>query len=274
MRIALGLEYKGSNYHGWQRQPKLLSIQECVEQAISKVADYKIQVFCAGRTDVGVHAKNQVIHFDTNAKRNLDAWILGGNSNLPCDISIKWAQQVDNNFHARFSALARSYRYLIYNNKIRPAIFADQVTWHIKNLNEKSMFKAAKHLLGEHDFSSFRGCDCQSKTAMRNIHHLHIKRRGKLIILDIKANAFLLHMVRNIAGLLMVIGEGKQEPIWAREVLKNCDRRVAAVTAPAHGLYLTRVYYPDRYNLPGNAHFGSQISSCPRKRASREPKLG
>ena len=250
MRIAVGLEYKGSNYHGWQRQPKLLSVQECVEQALTKVANQKIQITCAGRTDVGVHAKNQVIHFDTNAERKIDAWILGGNSNLPCDISIKWAQQVAPDFHARFSALARSYRYLIYNNKIRPALFAELVTWHLKNLNEKNMSKAAQYLLGEYDFSSFRGCDCQSKTPMRNIHNIHIKRRGKLIILDITANAFLLHMVRNIAGLLIAIGEGKQEPIWAREVLQSCDRQVAAATASAHGLYLTRVYYPDRYNLP------------------------
>ncbi len=249
MRIALGLEYKGSNYHGWQKQPNLLSVQECVETALSKVANHNINIFCAGRTDVGVHAKNQVIHFDTEAKRSIDAWVLGGNSNLPRDIIIKWAREVSSDFHARFSALARSYRYLIYNSKIRPAIFFDQVTWHSRNLDEQRMAAAAKFLIGEHDFSSFRGCDCQSRTPMRNVHDIQIKRRDKLIILDITANAFLLYMVRNIAGLLILIGEGKQEPIWAHKVLQSCDRCVAAATAPPQGLYLSRIYYPNRYNL-------------------------
>ena len=250
MRIALGLEYKGSNYYGWQRQAKLPSIQFHIEQALSKVADHPIKVFCAGRTDTGVHAKGQVIHFDTVAKRKIDAWILGGNSCLPCDIRIRWAKQVTDDFHARFSAIARLYRYLIHNCKTHSAIFHDHVAWYPKLLDEKLMTKAAQYLIGEHDFSSFRGCDCQSKSPIRKVHHLNVKRSGKLIIIDIKANAFLLHMVRNIAGLLIAIGEGKQQPIWAKQVLETCDRQVAGVTAPACGLYLTKVYYPDKYNLP------------------------
>ncbi|KPJ68056.1 MAG: hypothetical protein AMJ43_01215 [Coxiella sp. DG_40] len=249
MRIALGLEYKGNSYYGWQRQAKLPSIQFHVEEALSKVADHSIKVFCAGRTDIGVHAKGQVIHFDTVAKRKLDAWILGGNSYLPCDIRIRWAKQVTDDFHARFSAIARNYRYLIHNCKTHSAILHDLIAWHPKSLDEKLMQKAARYLIGEHDFSSFRGCDCQSKSPMRNVHYLNIKRSGKLIIIDIKANAFLLHMVRNIAGLLIAIGEGKQQPIWAKQVLESCDRKVAGVTAPACGLYLTKVYYPDKYDF-------------------------
>jgi tRNA pseudouridine38-40 synthase len=248
MRIALGLEYQGTNYHGWQRQDGLVTVQGEVEKALSKVADHNLEVYCAGRTDVGVHSKGQVIHFDTEALRKLDAWVLGGNSYLPHDISILWAREVRDDFHARFSAVARSYRYLIYNHKIRPALFADQVAWQVKELDVELMFEAAQYLIGEHDFSSFRGCDCQAKTPMRHVQYLNIKREKKLIILDIKANAFLMHMVRNIAGLLMAIGECKHDPIWAREVLQACDRRVAGITAPACGLYLTRVHYPEQYN--------------------------
>jgi tRNA pseudouridine38-40 synthase len=252
MRIALGIEYRGTNYHGWQRQVELCTIQSVIEEAVAKVANHPIQIICAGRTDVGVHAKGQVIHFDTVALRKIDAWILGVNSNLPHDIKVRWAIEVDDSFHARFSALARRYRYIIYNHKVSSAIFADQVTWCSRPLAVDRMSHAAKFLLGGHDFSSFRGCDCQAKTPFRNIQHLQVMCKGKLIIVDIKANAFLLHMVRNIVGLLMVIGEGKMEPEWAKEVLEACDRRVAAATAAANGLYLTRVYYPDRYNLPNN----------------------
>ncbi len=246
MRIVLGLEYNGSNYHGWQRQSSredLPTIQDRVETALSKVADHKVNITCAGRTDVGVHAQNQVIHFDTHAIRKLDAWVLGGNSNSPKDISIKWAKEVDEDFHARFSAIARRYRYVIYNHQVRPAVLNKLVTWHYQNLDAKLMHEAAQHLIGEHDFTSFRGCDCQSKTPMRNVHHIKVKRQGKLVIIDIKANAFLMHMVRNIAGVLMEIGEGKQPPNWTADVLKACDRRAASVTAPSDGLYLLRVYY-------------------------------
>lgn len=246
MRICLTIEYNGSNYHGWQKQanrPDLITVQGCVEEALSKVAASEIKVVCAGRTDVGVHAQNQVVHFDTEIERPLDAWLLGGNSNLPKDISIKTVKEVDDTFHARFSATARRYRYIIYNHKTRPAILNKLATWHRKPLDIKKMHKASQHLLGEHDFSSFRGCDCQSKTPMRNVHSLKVSARGKLVIIDIKANAFLLHMVRNIVGVLMDIGEGKKSPDWTKEVLQACDRRVASVTAPSDGLYLTQVYY-------------------------------
>ncbi len=252
VRVVLGIEYKGTDYHGWQCQPGLITVQSTVEQALTKVADNAITVHCAGRTDVGVHARGQVVHFDTTAERELSAWVLGGNSNLPADISIKWASLVPTEFHARFSAIERSYRYVIYNSEIRPAIFADQVTWCRQPLDVEPMREAAQCLIGENDFSSFRGSGCQSKTAMRNVIAVTIKRKAKLVVIDIKANAFLLHMVRNIAGLLIDIGRGKQQSNWAKEVLDARDRRVAAATASAAGLYLTRVYYPDKYNLPNS----------------------
>jgi len=250
MRIALGIEYNGSNYHGWQKQVKLITIQAQVEQALTSVANHPVTVTCAGRTDVGVHALGQVIHFDTTVKRKSSAWILGGNSNLSPDICIRWAKEVTDDFHARFSAVARQYRYLIYNHKIRSALFADRTAWHIAPLDVSFMQQASQYLIGEHDFSSFRGCDCQSKSPMRNVHFVKVNTYKHLIIIDIKANAFLLHMVRNIVGLLMTIGEKKREPIWAKEVLQACDRRVAGVTAPASGLYLMRVYYDNQqHNL-------------------------
>lgn len=243
MRIALGLEYNGSNYYGWQSQEGLSTVQKSVEKALSVVADHPINIICAGRTDAGVHAQNQVVHFDTNATRTIGNWILGGNSNLPKDISIKWAREVASDFHARFSAVARRYRYLIYNSNTRPAIFYHQVTWHVPHLDEAIMQKASQYLIGEHDFSSLRGSGCQAKSAVRTIYHIQIKRVNKLIIMDIKANAFLLHMVRNIAGILMKIGEGERDAAWVREVLDARDRRRGGVTASAKGLYLQRIYY-------------------------------
>jgi tRNA pseudouridine38-40 synthase len=243
MRISLGIEYRGTNYHGWQRQDGLITVQAEVEKALSSIADQPIKVICAGRTDVGVHAKEQVIHFDTDADRKLDAYVLGTNSLLPNDIKIKWSKSVPENFHARFSAIARRYQYLIYMGKVRPAILDGLVTFHHNKLNPKLMHEAGQYLLGEQDFSSFRGAGCQSKTAMRNVHHLKVTQQANIIIIDIKANAFLLHMVRNIVGLLIAIGEEKFSPIYAQEILHKCDRKIGEVTAPSAGLYLSKVYY-------------------------------
>jgi len=256
MRIALGIEYDGTNYHGWQQQDgSLITLQSTIESSISKVANHPIKIICAGRTDVGVHASSQVIHFDTDSKRRLDAWVLGTNSYLPKDICIKWAMDVPKDFHARHSATARRYKYIIYNQKIRPAILANKVSWHFKPLDIQSMHLAGQHLLGEQDFSSFRSSSCQSNTPMRNIHHLNVTKHGHLIIIDIKANAFLQHMVRNIAGLLITIGEGKYHPVWAKEVLEKRDRREAAHTAEACGLYFIEVCYPTIYQFPQSANF-------------------
>jgi tRNA pseudouridine38-40 synthase len=243
MRIALGIEYNGVNYHGWQCQDGLSTVQAEVERTLSAIADQPIKIICAGRTDVGVHAKEQVVHFDTNVERKIEAWVFGANSMLPKDICVKWAKPVTESFHARFSAHARRYQYLIYTGPVRPAILHGLVTFHRNQLDAELMHEAGQFLLGEQDFSSFRGAGCQSKTAMRNVQHLKVSKRGSIIVIDIKANAFLLHMVRNIVGLLIAIGEKKFPASYAAEVLAKCDRKAAEITAPASGLYLVKVYY-------------------------------
>lgn len=249
-RIAMGISYDGSGYHGWQSQHGLLTVQSALEKAISFVANEKIQVHCAGRTDAGVHASAQAIHFDTIADRDEHAWIYGVTSNLPHDISILWARSVSDAFHARYSARARRYRYVIYNDPIRPAIIRNEVNWCHRPIDEKKMAIAARHLIGEFDFSSFRGAGCQSKHAVRTIQQIHISRRGRLVIVEIQANAFLMHMVRNIVGTLIQVGYGEQEPEWVLEVLKAQDRRHAGVTMQPQGLYLVEVSYPPQFHLP------------------------
>ena len=243
MRLAINIEYDGSAYYGWQRQQSLPTVQEQVEMALSKVAAERISVVCAGRTDTGVHAFNQVVHFDTSAQRSLDAWMRGGNANLPSDVRIIQVQEVAPDFHARYSAHARHYRYVIYNSDVAPALLRYRTMWCKYPLDELAMQKAAPYLIGEHDFSSFRGAGCQSKSTMRNISSLDIIRQGGIINIDIAANAFLLHMVRNIVGVLIKIGSGERSPIWIQEVLLARDRRKAAITAPAQGLYLVKVIY-------------------------------
>jgi tRNA pseudouridine38-40 synthase len=243
MRLAINIEYDGTAYYGWQYQQSLSTVQEQVEMALSRVAAEKISVICAGRTDAGVHAFGQVAHFDTNAQRSLEAWLRGGNANLPKDIRIIQVQEVAPDFHARYSALARHYRYVIYNSDVAPALLRHRTMWCKYPLDELSMQEAAPYLLGEHDFSSFRGAGCQSKSTMRNISSLDIVRQGGIINIDIVANAFLLHMARNIAGVLIKIGGGECNPIWAQEVLLARDRKKAAITAPAQGLYLVKVVY-------------------------------
>ncbi|HVY53926.1 MAG TPA: tRNA pseudouridine(38-40) synthase TruA [Gammaproteobacteria bacterium] len=251
MRIALGIEYDGSHYHGWQAQKSvqkgLPTVQGELQFALSKIADEPVQLHCAGRTDAGVHATGQVVHFDTEAKRHPDAWIWGTNSHLPKDIAVRWAKSVDYGFHARFSALSRRYRYIIYNNPIRPALLLSKVTWNYFPLNVEAMQNAAPFFLGEQNFNSFRSSECSSNSPMRNITELTISRRNDFVIIEIEANAFLHHMVRNIAGVLMRIGAGWEKPEWAQEVLLAQDRRKAAETAPPHGLYLINVRYPEPY---------------------------
>ncbi len=256
MRIALGIEYDGSPYHGWQAQAgthrKLPTVQGCLQTALSRIADHPVELFCAGRTDAGVHATGQVVHFDTEAQRHPDAWVWGTNSYLPPEIAVRWAKSVDYGFHARFSAKARRYRYLIYNHPIRPAILAGRVTWHYYALNLEAMQAAAPFFLGEQDFSSFRSSDCSSKTAMRNVTFLEVTRDKDFVMIEVEANAFLHHMVRNIAGVLMRIGAGWEQPDWALKVLQARDRRMAAETAPPQGLYLVQVKYPDVYTFPSS----------------------
>lgn len=249
MRIALVLEYDGSHYHGWQAQTGLHTVQQAVEHAISKVADSAVSVICAGRTDTGVHATNQVIHFDSDKERSIRAWIHGVNSFLPKDICIKWGKELSEEFHARYSATARRYRYVIYNGTIRPALFRSNLTWQYRQLDHRVMHQSAQSLLGENDFTSFRSVECQSKTPMRHVQRLQVSRMGDLVIIDITANAFLHHMVRNIAGVLIAVGSGKHPASWVEEVLRAKDRKLGAETAPAYGLYLVQVTYPEAFSI-------------------------
>ena len=259
MKIALGIEYCGYDYYGWQRQTIPNTIQEHVEKALSVVAAEQINITCAGRTDTGVHALQQVVHFDTNAEREPHAWMLGANTKLPADIAVTWAKQIDDDFHARFSALNRTYQYLILNRRARPAIFNGRVTWECRELDVQRMRLAANALQGQHDFTSFRASACQAKSPMRTVHSLKIHRLENWFLLTICANAFLHHMVRNIAGVLMMIGTGKQEVSWCEEVLLAKDRTAGGVTAPPHGLYLVDIEYPERYAIPRVATLYEQL---------------
>lgn len=249
-RIALGIEYDGSRYFGWQRQREVRSVQEKLEQALSQVANEPVAVFCAGRTDAGVHGTGQVVHFDTHALRKDAAWTLGVNANLPQDIAIRWVQCVPPAFHARFSATARRYRYIIYNQRLRPAVLGQGVTHFHLPLDADKMHAAAQCLLGENDFTSFRAVQCQSRSPWRNVMHVQVTRHASYVVVDIKANAFVHHMVRNIVGSLMEIGCGHQPVDWMATLLALKDRTQAAATAKAEGLYLVAVDYPDQFAIP------------------------
>jgi tRNA pseudouridine38-40 synthase len=249
-RIAFGLEYDGSAFAGWQSQHHAHGVQSAVEAALSKVADQPIQVVAAGRTDAGVHALMQVVHFDTDAMRTERGWTLGANTNLPLQVSALWAREVPEGFHARYSAMARRYRYIILNRSARPALANERVCWFREALDVARMQAGAQHLVGEHDFTSFRAAECQSRTPMRNVYEIAIERRGELVLLTVLANAFLHHMVRNIAGVLLAIGSGKEASGWAAQVLAMRDRTRGGVTAPAAGLYLAGVRYAASLALP------------------------
>lgn len=250
MKIALGIEYDGSQYYGWQRQQNVPSIQASIEIALSKIANENINIFCAGRTDAGVHATNQVIHFETNVKRAMTAWTLGVNANLSDDIAVKWARIVNDDFHARFSALARRYRYIIYNQPLRNAIFSKGISHYYPPLDVEKMHNAAQCLVGENDFSAFRAAQCQSLSPYREVHHVKVIRKNCYIVIDIQANAFVHHMVRNIVGSLIEVGCGNQPIDWISFLLHSKDRTLAAATAKPEGLYLVAVDYPDRYEIP------------------------
>ena len=239
MRIALGIEYDGTAYNGWQRQKTGIGVQQCVEDAIAEVANETVEVVCAGRTDTGVHASGQVAHFDTTSERSDRGWLLGINSNLPDDISVSWVRPVSDDFHARFSATARSYRYRILNRLVRSALFRHRAWWVHQALDA-----AAQLLVGEHDFSAFRAAGCQASTARREITQIEVHRDEDWITLEITANAFLQHMVRNITGTLVAIGTGEERVEWAGEVLASRDRKCGGVAAPPHGLTLVHVSYP------------------------------
>lgn len=251
-RIACRVEYDGSAYNGWQAQPHpgSVTVQQTLEAALAEIAAAPLRVHCAGRTDSGVHGHAQIIHFDTPTARSCKAWVIGTNSQLPPDIRVHWAQPVPADFHARFSAQARRYRYLIANTAIRPALLGRQLSWQRQPLDARRMHSAAQFLLGERDFSAFRAASCQSSTPFRCVSHCDVSRRGDLLVIDIQANAFLHHMVRNIVGSLLAVGSGSREPAWIAELLAGLDRTLAAETAPAQGLYLVDVIYPARFGLP------------------------
>jgi len=250
MRLALGIEYNGANLYGWQRQKNVPSVQQYLEKALSSIADSPIQVQCAGRTDAGVHACGQVVHFDTDKNRDQRAWSLGMNANLPAEIAVKWVKEVPEHFHARFSATARRYRYVIYNNPLRPAILGSGVTHHYFDLDAEKMHRAAQCLVGEHDFSAFRASLCQSKTPFRHLTHINVYRQQQYVIIDVQANAFVHHMVRNITGSLLEVGNGSQGEDWIQQLLLQKDRTKAAATAKPNGLYLVHVTYPQEFDLP------------------------
>ncbi|PKF51769.1 tRNA pseudouridine(38-40) synthase TruA [Enterovibrio nigricans] len=252
MRIALGVEYDGSQYYGWQRQREVPSVQEHLEKALSKIATQPIEVQCAGRTDAGVHGTGQVVHFDVACSRPLRAWTMGVNTHLPDNIAVRWAKEVPEEFHARFSAKARRYRYVIYNNNLRPGILRNGISHYHGELDENLMHEAGQYLLGENDFTSFRAAQCQSNSPWRNIHHLNVTRQGRFVIIDIKANAFVHHMVRNITGSLIAVGSKEQKPEWVKWLLEAKDRNQAAATAKAEGLYLVEVDYPAEFDLPSS----------------------
>lgn len=253
MRIALGIEYDGSAFHGWQaQQPGVRTVQGELEAALSRVANHRVQVVCAGRTDTGVHALGQVVHFDTDAQRGERNWLLGSNANLPDDVSVTWVRPVGSDFSARFSAVSRRYRYFILNRTPRSAVLAGRVTWVHRPLDETLMQAAAADLIGEHDFSSYRAVACQAKSPVRTLYQLDVQRHGDFVVLKLHANAFLHHMVRNIAGVLMAIGRKEQPVEWAKSVLELRDRTLGGVTAPAAGLYFESVQYPAEYAIPQN----------------------
>lgn len=249
MRFACAVEYDGSDFSGWQRQDHARSVQADIEAALSKVADHPVHTRCAGRTDAGVHATWQIIHFETHARRSERSWLLGTNSNLPPDVRLLSINPVGDGFHARFSALARRYRYVILSRSVASALLRNRVTWTHQILDETRVSAAAEYLVGEHDFSSFRAVACQAKSPVRTVYCLDVSRRGDYLYLDIEANAFLHHMVRNIAGVLMAVGGGERDPDWVGDVLHRRDRAQGGVTAPAAGLYLVGVRYPQEHGI-------------------------
>jgi tRNA pseudouridine38-40 synthase len=274
-RIALGLEYDGSRYRGWQEQAHAPSVQSELEKALAFVADHPITVTAAGRTDACVHASMQVVHFDAAVQRSERGWVLGANTQLPGDISVIWARAVSDEFHARYSATARSYRYVILNRSSRPALERERACWVREPLDESLMHTAAQTLLGEHDFSSFRAAECQSSTPVRRIETIAVRRAGLHVLIDVTANAFLHHMVRNIAGTLIAVGVSDRPIEWVAEVLAARDRRVGGVTAAPQGLTLVGVRYPSEFGLPTNLpdasgpRINAPASSTPG--ASRDP---
>lgn len=250
MRIALGLAYDGASFTGWQTQPDGRGVQDSVEAAIAAIAGHAVATICAGRTDARVHGLAQVVHFDTEASRPEQAWVRGVNSHLPPTVSVQWMRAVPDDFHARFGALARRYRYIIARHPVRQPLWHGRAAWVFRPLDVDAMRMAARHLVGEHDFSAFRAAECQAASPVRTVHELEVEARGAFVVVSIRANAFLHHMVRNIVGSLVDVGLGRHGPDWIAELIAGRDRSRAAGTFPAEGLYFAGVDYPARFGLP------------------------
>jgi len=250
VRIALGIEYDGSRFCGWQTQPSACAVQDHLEAALAHVAGERVDTICAGRTDSGVHALGQVVHFDTSAQRPTSAWVRGVNASLPTGVAVIWAQETSPEFNARYSALDRRYRYVLLNRPVRPAVGHGRLGWFHLPLDENRMREAAQLLVGEHDFSAFRSSECQARSPVRELRRVEVERRGDYILMEFRANAFLHHMVRNLVGTLVYIGKGKHAPAWAGQVLASRDRALGAPTFDAAGLYLASVLYDRAWGLP------------------------
>ena len=264
MRIALGVEYDGRPFYGWQSQAEGQTVQDTLQYALSQIASENISVIAAGRTDTGVHGLEQVVHFDSHAERPLSAWVRGVNALLPDSVAVRWAHPVPDEFHARFSAHGRSYRYLLVNRPVRSAIYAGRAGWFHAPLDVAAMQAAAQPLLGEHDFSAFRAAQCQAKSPSKHLRQLDIRRDGEMLIFDLSADAFLHHMVRNIVGCLVYVGKGKYPPEWMTEVLTCRERRFAAPTFAPDGLYLRCIQYEAKWGLPQIQDSGLRIEDWER----------
>ena len=249
-RLALGISYRGQAYHGWQSQPDGQTVQDVLERALSAFADTQVRTVCAGRTDSGVHALNQVVHLDCSIQREPGAWIRGTNRYLPPDIAVQWCRPVDTGFHARKSARGRRYRFVVLESPVRPSVDLGLVGWVFRPLSIEAMREAAAGLVGEHDFSAFRAADCQSPTPVKTLRRIDIDRRGAYWRFDFDANAFLHHMVRNLLGCLVAVGSGRQSPAWARELLERRRRDLAPPTFPPEGLYFVGPYYDESCGIP------------------------
>lgn len=257
MRFALGVEYDGRPFCGWQSQPNGLGVQDALQRALSQIAGDSIAVVAAGRTDTGVHALEQVVHFETEVTRPLTAWVRGANALLPESVAVRWGHAVPDEFHARFSAHGRSYRYLLINRSTRPAVQAGKTGWFHAPLDVAAMQAAAQYLLGEHDFSAFRAAECQAKSPVKHLRQLDIRREGDMVAFDLNADAFLHHMVRNIVGCLVYVGKGKHTPEWLKEILEGRNRKLAAPTFAPDGLYLRSIQYEAKWGLPQQPESGA-----------------
>ncbi len=259
MKIALGVSYDGSLFCGWQSQPSACGVQDALESALKNVAQHVVRVHAAGRTDTGVHGLGQVVHFETDAKRPLSAWVRGVNAHLPETVRVEWAHAVDDDFHARFSAFSRSYQYLLYNAPVASALMANKAGWFHLPLDYAAMAEAATYLVGEHDFTAFRASECQAKTAVRTLSNADILKAGQYFMFNFSANAFLQHQVRNMVGALIYIGKGKYPPVYMQELLNNKDRTLSPPTFSPSGLYLTDVGYDAKWGLPKNMQPGLKL---------------